>query len=203
MSTHLKRLLTGLAGAAALTGAVAAGAAIPPAGSVGPANPSVSWQGQRYTYSTLDPRYCTPQVIDPINLICDHFTLQVEAPGSVTATIAWPSPEADFDLYVCQLDPAADLAVEDACTGGREIARSDSLSGTSETATFDVPSAGLYELRVVPLIVSTPTAYTGSATYSGAPGPPSSGSCSPGTIHIVLAGLADVCVGLGVGLSIN
>jgi hypothetical protein len=104
-------------------------AAIPAAGTVGPSNPTVSWQGQPYAYSTIDPRYCTPQVIDPINLICDHFTLQVEAPGSVTATIVWPSPDADFDLYVCQNDPAWDLEVEDACTGGREIARSDSLSG--------------------------------------------------------------------------
>jgi hypothetical protein len=66
----------------------------------------IGWQGQPYAYSTPDPRSCTPQLIDPINLICDHFTLQVEGAGSVTVAISWPSPAADFDLYVCQNDPA-------------------------------------------------------------------------------------------------
>jgi hypothetical protein len=66
--------------------------------------------------------------------------------------------------------------------------------------TFDAPTAGLYELRVVPLLVSTPTAYTGTATYASSPGPPPSGSsCAPGTIHIVLPGLVDVCIGLSIG----
>jgi pre-peptidase len=187
-----------LAAGIALLVAGHAPAATPPTGSVGPSNPSVTWQGQEYASTTPDPRFCTSQAIDPINLICDHFTLDVGAPGSVTVTIGWPSAEHDFDLYVCQLDPEADVIVADACTGGREVARSDAVSGTSETATFTAPAAGTYEVRVVPIAVSSATAYTGSATYAASGGGPVP-FCSSGTIHVVLPGLVDVCVSLGIG----
>jgi hypothetical protein len=188
-----------LLAAAALAGAGHAVAAILPAGSVGPGSTSVAWQGQPYANSTPDPRFCTPQAADPGNILCDHFTLAVAEPGEITVTIGWPSAVNDLDLYVCLLDPDADLTVVDACTGGLELARSDTLSTSSETATFAAPFSGFYEIRVVPHDISTPTAYAGSATWAPPTAPPPAAPCSPPTIRIVVPGLADVCVGIGIG----
>jgi hypothetical protein len=184
---------------ALVSGTGGAAAAVPPAGTIGPANASVSWQGQPYAVSaTSDPRFCAPQAADPINLTCDHFTLHVEAPGTVTATISWPEPADDFDLYVCTLDPASDATDGDACTGGREVASSAAASGTSETVTFSAPAAGVYELRVVPLVIPVPSAYAGTATYTAPAGGGGGGgaSCSPATLEVNLRPLVEVCIGL-------
>jgi alpha-glucosidase len=172
-------LLAGLA-----LGAGTAEAAVPPGGVVGPTTPTISWEGQVYASGSVnDPARCPPQAADPINLVCDHFTLRVEDAGTVTATISWTDPDNDFDLYLC--DPGAAT-----CT-----ASSTSRTGMSETLTWTAPGPATYELRVVPLSMLTPSGYTGTATYA-APGGGGGATCSAAALHVVVPPLAEVCVGV-------
>ena len=178
-------LLAALLGLAAAT----AEAAVPPAGSVGPAAPTVNWEGQVYPVGSVnEPSLCLPQAADPVNLVCDHFTLRVEDAGTVTATISWSNPDNDFDLYLCEPGSMT-------CT-----ASSTSRTGTSETLTWTAPGPATYELRVVPLFIVTPSGYSGTATYSAPPAGGGGGgggaSCSGAVLHLALQPLADVCVGL-------
>jgi hypothetical protein len=149
-------------------------AATPPAGTIGPANPSVSWQGQLYPtgHSVAVPEACPP-AIDPANALCDHFYLTVNVPpsywdtntGGADIEIAWASADDDFDLYVYD-------------NTGTEVGRSAAGGTTSERVFVqNASSAGSpYEVRVVPfLILSAPGAtYSGSATFvsqAGGPAP--------------------------------
>jgi hypothetical protein len=136
-----------------LAAAGLANAATPPAGSIGSANPTVTWVGQFYAVGTnADANSCQPQAMDPINLTCDHFQLNVEDAGPVTVTITWPAPDDDFDLFV--FDSSNNL-----------VASSADIGTTSETATFTA-APGLYEVRVAPFFV-TASGYDGTATFDG------------------------------------
>ena len=181
-----------LAIAAAGLAAGAALAAVPPAATLGPATPTVAWQGQPYAVGLTDPSLCPPQAVDPGNVICDHLALDVQEAGTITVSISWPVPDDDFDLYVCTLAAAA------TCTSGGAVASSTAGSGTSETVTFAAPGPGQYEVRVVPVFIGIPSAYDGTASWAApaAPPPPGGATCSPQTLRIDLQPLLDVCVGL-------
>ena len=98
---QLRRILLVVAALMLALGLGSARAATPPAGSVSTGSPTVTWQGQFYTAAAVvDPSLCPPAAIDPINLICDHFTLTVVNAGTVGVSINWPSFIDDFDLYV-------------------------------------------------------------------------------------------------------
>ena len=159
--------------------AAPAAAAVPSTGTVGPATPSVAWQGQVYATSAGS---CPPQALDPANVVCDHFTLGVQAPGTVTVSITWPDPQDDFDLYVFT-------------AGGTEVASSTAASGTSESVTF-AAAAAAYEIRVVPVFLASPSGYSGSATWASAAGAGGGSTCSPATIELSLEPIASVCLGV-------
>src|SRR4051812_39931171 len=68
-------------------------AAIPSGGTISSAHLTTTWQGQYYERGqTVDPALCPEQLLDPENVICDHFRLNVSNAGTAQVTITWPSP---------------------------------------------------------------------------------------------------------------
>src|SRR5439155_23341258 len=111
----------------------------------GPLAPSVGWQGQHYTLAaTAEEAACPPQAVDPMNLVCDHFSLTVAVDpsywqtntGSAVVDIAWADSSNDFDLYIFDKD-------------GNEVDSSTQGGTTSERASIPQPS-GTYDVVVVP-----------------------------------------------------
>jgi hypothetical protein len=148
----------------------AAPAATPSSGTIGSANPIVSWEGQAYTAASVDGPGSCPAV-DPANETCDHFQLTVgEAStywdthdGGARVRIEWLSPTEDFDLYVYD-------------SAGNEVGHS--TSGASNFEEVFVPDAsGTYDVLVIPFLVSA-SGYSGTAAFesevsgtSSGPGP--------------------------------
>src|SRR5437667_2271663 len=146
-----------LLGPAAFLGPVAR-AATPPSAPITDTQPSTSWQGQFYTLAfTADPAQC-PGAVDTLNLLCDHFYLNINLPstfwqthtGSVAITIQWASNSNDFDLYIYRQ------------SDGQQVGFSASGGTTSEQVALQSPMPGLYEVRTVPFLVVA-SDYTGSA----------------------------------------
>ena len=142
-------------------------AATPSSGTIGPATPSVTWQGPLYPFqATPVPEACSP--VDPLNTTCDHFSLTVNVPasywdtntGGADVAISWGSPDNDFDLYV--YDNVGTL-VGSSATGGSTSERVFIAGANQE--------AGPYEVRVVPFLVVA-SDYSGSAGFVSQPGGP-------------------------------
>jgi hypothetical protein len=142
-------------------------AATPSSGTIGPASPSVTWQGPLYPLqSTPVPEACAP--VDPLNTTCDHFSLTVNVPanywasntGGADISISWGSADNDFDLYV--YDNTGTL-VDSSATGGTTSERVFITSANLEQ--------GPYEVRVVPFLVVASN-YSGSAGFVSQPGGP-------------------------------
>ena len=129
-------------------------AATPSSGTIGPDNPTVTWEGQYYAAAaTLFPEECPPEA-DPANTLCDHFFLTVSDVGTADIQIVWPSAEDDFDLWVYDNDT------------GQLVGFSAQGGTTSERVVVTNSTAGkTYEVRVNPFLV-TDSAYDGSATYA-------------------------------------
>jgi len=142
-------------------------AATPPGGTITDTAPSASWQGQVYTLAfTADPAQC-PGVVDTLNVVCDHFYLNINLPGtfwqthtgSVVITIQWTSNSNDFDLYIYRQ------------SDGQQVGFSASGGTTSEQVALQSPMPGLYEVRTVPFLVVA-SGYTGSALLAFTTGGP-------------------------------
>jgi hypothetical protein len=140
-------------------------AGTPPSGTIGEANPSVTWTGQLYAVmSTAVPEACPPTA-DPLNLRCDHYALSVDvAPsywdthtGGADVSISWSDPNNDFDLFVYD-------------AAGNQVASSASGGTTAERA-FIQSASGTYEVRVVPFSVVA-SGYDGAASFVSAAGGP-------------------------------
>jgi hypothetical protein len=151
----------------------AAPAATPAQGSISPAVPSTAWDGKFYAATVVpDPNACTAGATDPIDLICDHFRLNVNSPFAgqrdVTVTITWADAINDFDLYVFTC-PAVDAAGK--CTMPGDLVASSAQAGTtSESVTFPATAGSRFEVRVIPFDVVA-SDYRGTATLGpGAPG---------------------------------
>jgi hypothetical protein len=169
MNMRLPAVLVAVVFATLVTGP-AGFAASPAAGTIGPVSPSVSWQGQHYSLAaTAEEAACPPQALDPMNLVCDHFSLTVAVDpsywqtntGSAVVDIAWANSSNDFDLYIFDKD-------------GNEVDSSTQGGTTSERASIPHPS-GTYDVVVVPFTVID-SAYTGTATFVsqlGSPAPTS------------------------------
>jgi uncharacterized repeat protein (TIGR01451 family) len=132
----------------------------------------VSWVGHHYAAAAVaDPAAggagCPPEA-DPLDLVCDHFFLTVNADpsywdthtGGVRVKITWASPEDDFDMYVYQ--------------AGAVVQRSG--GSTNQEEVFLQSPSGTYEVRVVPFLVTDEGA-DGVATFESvdggqAPNPP-------------------------------
>jgi hypothetical protein len=140
--------------AAALALAFGEGSAKAAAPSGGISNPSVAWGGQFYGVPVIDPTLCLAGALDPLNLTCDHFSLDVPAAGTEQVSIGWSDPANDFDLQVYD-------------SAGTLVAESNADGTTSESATFPA-SPGRYEVRVVPFFVVL-SGYQGSASWSASP----------------------------------
>ncbi len=147
-----------------------AGGATPSAGSLSTTSPSLTWQGAFYPFGVnADPAQCPPAA-DPLNLLCDHFFLNISLAssfwqsntGTVTVTINWPSSSTsnDFDLFVYRESDGAQVG--SSTLGGGE---------TQEQVVLQAPIPGLYEVRVVPFLVIG-SSYSGSAVLAFAPGGP-------------------------------
>ncbi|TMK94334.1 MAG: DUF11 domain-containing protein, partial [Actinobacteria bacterium] len=116
-------------------------AASPPAGTLGPAGPSVAWDGTALGGSAAGESSC----IDGVN--CDTYTLTVSGAAAdwagkvVDVRISWLVPTNDFDLYVHKGSNAGPIVAHSA--GG--------APGTSEEATFDpsVEGTGTFTVHVV------------------------------------------------------
>ncbi|TMI16118.1 hypothetical protein E6H35_00740, partial [Candidatus Bathyarchaeota archaeon] len=155
-----------LLGPAAFLGPVAR-AATPPGATITDTQPSTSWQGQFYTVAfTADPAQC-PGTVDTLNLVCDHFYLNINLPntfwqthtGSVAITIQWPSNSNDFDLYIYRTSDQ------------QQVGSSASGGTTSEQVALQNPMPGIYEVRTVPFLVVA-SGYTGSALLAFTTGGP-------------------------------
>jgi len=152
-------------------------AANPASGTVNSSSPTTTWRGMYYAIHTNPEMVpCPPgsgPLSDPINAVCDHFSLTVEDAGSLTVTIDWPDPGNDFDLFVYD-------------SNNMQVASSANGVGTSETVTFDA-AATTYEVRVDPAFVIDSQAqcpgqalgelagYCGTATLTVPPPPPPAG----------------------------
>jgi len=146
-----------LLGAASFLG-LPARAATPPGATIADTQPSTSWQGQFYAFGvSADSAQCPP-AIDTMNLLCDHFYLNINLSptfwqthtGSVTITIQWASSSNDFDLYIYRQ------------SDGQQVGFSASGGTTSEQVALQSPMPGVYEVRTVPFLVVA-SDYTGSA----------------------------------------
>src|SRR2546425_1928219 len=155
-----------LLGPAAFLGPVAR-AATPPGATITDTQPGTSWQGQFYTLAfTADPAQC-PGSVDTLNLVCDHFYLNINLPstfwqthtGSVAITIQWASSDNDFDLYIYRQ------------SDGQQVGSSASGGTTSEQVALQNPMPGTYEVRTVPFLVVA-SGYTGSALLAFTTGGP-------------------------------
>src|SRR2546425_7579825 len=155
-----------LLGPAAFLGPVAR-AATPPSATITDTQPSPSWQGHFYTLAfTADPAQC-PGSVDTLNLVCDHFYLNINLPstfwqthtGSVAITIQWASSDNDFDLYIYRQ------------SDGQQVGSSASGGTTSEQVALQSPMPGRYEVRTVPFLVVA-SGYTGSALLAFTTGGP-------------------------------
>ncbi len=155
-----------LLGPAAFLGP-AARAATPPSAMITDTQPSTSWQGQFYTLAfTADPAQC-PGSVDTLNLVCDHFYLNINLPstfwqthtGSVAITIQWASSDNDFDLYIYRTSDQ------------QQVGSSASGGTTSEQVALQNPMPGVYEVRTVPFLVVA-SGYTGSALLAFTTGGP-------------------------------
>src|SRR5438093_11497241 len=144
-----------LLGPAALRGTVAR-AATPSAATFTDTQPGNSWQGQFYTLAfTADPAQC-PGSVDTLNLVCDHFYLNINLPstfwqthtGSVAITIQWPSNSNDFDLYIYRTSDQ------------QQVASSACDATTSEQDAPQTPTPGVSEAPTVPFLVVA-SGYTG------------------------------------------
>jgi hypothetical protein len=145
-------------------------AASPSSGAISDVSRSVTWTGATYTFGVnADPAQCPPAA-DPLNLLCDHFFLNINLPGNfwqsntgtVTVTINWPSSVTsnDFDLYIYRQSDGAQVGSSTA--GGGE---------TQEQVVLQAPIPGVYEIRVVPFLVFS-SSYSGSAVLAFIPGGP-------------------------------
>jgi hypothetical protein len=144
--------------AAALALAFGEGSAKAAAPSGGISNPSLAWTGQYFALPVINPTLCLAAALDPLNATCDHFTLDVGAPGTERVSISWADPANDFDLYVYD-------------SAGKVVTDSSSDTGTSETVSFPA-AAGRYEVRVVPFFVVA-SGYAGTASWSSTLSPAS------------------------------
>lgn len=165
-------------------------AASPSSGTIDPTNQILSWQGAFYAFGVnADPAQCPPAA-DPLNLLCDHFFLNINLPssfwltntGSVTITITWPSSttQNDFDLFVYRQSDGAQVA--SSTLGGGE---------TQEQVVLQNPIPGVYEVRVVPFLV-VDSSYSGSASLAfTAGGPTPNPSFLTGGIGFSTATIAD------------
>src|SRR5437867_4207131 len=98
----IKRFLHA-AGAVALLLAGGASGATPASGTIGPTAPVTTWQGQSYvaaanvggTEGLVVP--CTSPLLDPANVLCDHFSVTVDVAasywntnsGGLSVSISW------------------------------------------------------------------------------------------------------------------
>src|SRR2546427_7691772 len=162
-----------LLGPAAFLGPTAR-AATPSGGTITDTQPSTSWQGQFYAFgANADPAQCPP-AIDTMNLLCDHFYLNINLSptfwlthtGSVTITIQWPSSSNDFDLYIYRQ------------SDGQQVGSSASGGTTSEQVALQNPMPGVYEVRTVPFLVVA-SGYTGSALLAFTTGGPTNNPSFP------------------------
>src|SRR5438093_10154738 len=102
--------------AVALAIATAASAATPPAGSVSSTNTSTSFTGTLTMSNFLQPgdvgtsfgTPCPSQAMDPEDLVCGHFTLTTQSPGTVQVCVQFQPPSTDIfgmtDLDVFVVD---------------------------------------------------------------------------------------------------
>lgn len=176
----MNRILAALIGAAVLAavGAGSVGGATPTTGSVGPTSTTTTWAGKFYSAAgnvggaTGDVVPCTSAALDPSDAVCDHFTVTANTPagywntssGGLSVTIAWPSADNDFDLFI--YDAAGNLA------------DSSAQGGTTYEQVFVPLAAGTYEVRVVPFLV-VESGYSGTANFVSQTGVDNGGAAGP------------------------
>ena len=138
-------------------------AAVPSAGTIGPAGPTLAWTGSAVGGSSAGEASC----VEGIN--CDTFTLTVSgnpadyANTLIAIKIQWTIPANDYDLYVHKESNAGPVVA----TG-----ENGGAPGTSDGTTID-PAAtgtGLYTVHVVYFSV-TPVVdeYQGTASVENKP----------------------------------
>jgi hypothetical protein len=148
--------------AAATTGFAAAPGSV----AVSPTATSDSWTGASYLAgATASPSAC-PGSVDTANALCDHVSLDVGVTGSywdthtgaVRVTISWPDASDNFDLFLYN-------------SAGAQVGSSTGSGTTSQTVSLP-NAAGGYEIRVVPVLV-TSSGYSGKVSFSSQaiPGP--------------------------------
>jgi len=150
-------------------------AATPSSGTISDTSQSVTWTGATYAAAAnADPSTCPPN-LDPLNLQCDHFFLNINLAsdfwtthtGTVTITINWPSGSNDFDLYIYRQSDGQ--VVGSSTAGGGE---------TQEQVVLVSPMPGNYEARTTPFLV-TMSSYSGSAVLSFTNGGPANNPTFP------------------------
>jgi uncharacterized repeat protein (TIGR01451 family) len=130
-------------GAALFLGSAQRGAvaANPPTGTIGPAGPSVSWDGTAPGGASANESTC----IEGVN--CDTFTLTVTGTTTdwagkvVDVKLTWTNPVSDFDLYVHKGSNAGPIVARDG--GG--------APDVDEETTFEPAASGtgIYTVHVV------------------------------------------------------
>src|SRR5256884_7166045 len=162
MSARRRRLRLALATTAIFVVPLAAWrAATPQAGTIGPNDPPVAWQGPLTGGASASEATC----VEGLN--CDTFTLTVGGAAAdwagkiVSVRIAWVVPANDYDLYIHQGSNSGPTV---GSSGG-------GAPDTDEQAVID-PSAsgtGVYTVHVVFFTVAPGDPYHGTATVQPRP----------------------------------
>jgi hypothetical protein len=128
-------------------------AATPPAATVSAGAP-VSFTGHLEMTNFGE---CPSQAMDPMNLVCEHFTATVTSAGTLGFCVPFPPGVTglnDLDLFL----------FNEAQT---EVAAS-ATSNNPEVLTFTTSGPGTFELRINPSFLEGPIDFTGTASLDAA-----------------------------------
>jgi hypothetical protein len=134
---------------------------------IGAAGSSATFHGHAGDNTVPSPGFCPPGQVDPTDLTCGHFLVHVTGPGTVTASVTFPST-AELDLAACR-PKTVDSNPLDECQGGTEVLlatdeqteQEDAAGNLKETASFGagaectIAAPCTYEILIVPVFVFT------------------------------------------------
>lgn len=144
-----------------LLAAAPAQAAEPPAGTLTPTSGDLVYTGGPFVVPNLSPQ--VEPICEDDGQTCDVYALTVDLPADylqrfpgseIHLRVEWPSPEADFDVYV--RDASGEVVAQAASSSNPELAVFPALPGTQT-----------YRLEVIPFL---PLAESFTGTVSLVPG---------------------------------
>jgi hypothetical protein len=126
---------------------------------IGPGNPSATFTGTVPAGVIADPTLCPPASGDPLNVVCEHFTVITTDIGDLGVIIDAVDDTEDLDVAVFFVDPV---------TGTQTQVASGISTTDPESVTVTCAQAGTYEIRISGFIILLGD-FVGTATFTSNP----------------------------------